>query len=120
MLRTLWPEDDDYDFSEEIVFVHERAGGGLGGFVSLSVRPWAEGCDAAPVPFVEAWWVDADLRGTGVGRALIDAAERWCRAHGHAELGSDVVVDNHASLRAHAAVGFEPTLRLQFFRKRLR
>jgi len=29
-------------------------------------------------------------------------------------------VGNEGSLRAHDALGFEPTLRLQFFRKRLR
>ena len=29
-------------------------------------------------------------------------------------------VDHAAGLRAHAALGFEPTLRLQFFRRRIR
>ena len=59
-----------------------------------------------------------DLRRTGVGRALVTAVEQWCLEHGYRELGSDVELHNEASLRAHAALGFEPTLRLQFFRKR--
>ena len=49
----------------------------------------------------------------------IEAIEQWCRENGYAELGSDVELDNAPSLAAHAALGFEPTLRLQFFRKRL-
>jgi GNAT superfamily N-acetyltransferase len=119
MMRRLWPEAGDYDFGDERVFVWEREGGALGGFVSFSLRPWAEGCDSTPVPYIEGWWVAPDLRGQGVGRKLIEAVEQWCRSHGHQELGSDVELDNDASQRAHAALGFSPTMRLQFFRKRL-
>ena len=119
MMRALWPDAGEYDFSDEMVLVWEREGGGLGGFVSYSLRPWAEGCDSTPVPYIEGWWVAPDLRRPGVGRALFAAVEDWCRAHGYTELGSDVEVENDVSQRAHAALGFEPTLRLQFFRKRL-
>ena len=35
------------------------------------------------------------------------------------ERSADVGLDNDVSLRAHAALGFEATLRVQFFRKRL-
>ena len=119
MMRTLWPDAGDYDFGDETVFVWQGPDGNLGGFASVSLRPWAEGCLATPVPYVEGWWVAPDLRGTGVGRALIAAIETWCRDQAYAELGSDAEVDNTASLDAHKALGFEPTLRLQFFRKRL-
>jgi aminoglycoside 6'-N-acetyltransferase I len=108
-----------YDFSGETVFVAERAEGSLAGFISLSLRPWAEGCESVPVPYIEGWWVEPDVRHRGVGRLLMRAAEEWCRANGFTELGSDVEVHNDASLRAHEALGFEPTLRLQFFRRRL-
>lgn len=120
MMRSLWQTATDYDFSDETVLVWDREGGGLGGFISFSLRPWAEGCDATPVPYIEGWWVAPDLRRSGVGRALVSAVEEWCREHGYDELGSDVEVENTTSLEAHATLGFEPTLRLQFFRKRLR
>ncbi|NOT06958.1 MAG: GNAT family N-acetyltransferase [Gemmatimonadales bacterium] len=119
MMRALWPDAGEYDFSGETVFVWERPAGGLGGFVSFSLRPWAEGCDSAPVPHIEGWWVAPDLRRAGVGRALFEAVEQWCREHGYRELGSDVELANTTSLAAHAALGFEPTAQLQFFRKRL-
>jgi GNAT superfamily N-acetyltransferase len=120
MMRALWPDAGDYTFDDETVFVWERADGGLGGFVSFSLRPWAEGCDSTPVPYIEGWWVAPDLRRAGVGRALFGAVERWCRQHGYQELGSDVELENATSLEAHRALGFEPTIRLQFFRKQLR
>lgn len=119
MMRALWPESGNYDFSDETVFVWQRAHGGLGGFASVSLRPWAEGCDSSPVPYVEGWYVAPGLRGQGIGAALFAAIEQWCRDHGHVELGSDAELDNVPSHRAHVALGFEPTLQLQFFRKRL-
>ena len=73
-----------------------------------------------PIPYIEGWWVAPDLRRSGVGRTLIEAIEGWCRDHGYTELGSDVEVDNGPSLAAHSALGFAPTVRLQFFRKRLK
>lgn len=120
MMRALWPGAGDYDFSEERVFVSRRPDGMLAGFASVSLRPWAEGCTSTPCPYIEGWWVSPDVRGRGIGRALFDAIENWCRAHGYTELASDVELENTGSLAAHAALGFKPTLRLQFFRKSLR
>lgn len=122
MMRALWPDASDADLDGVTVLVWEReehAARGLGGFVSFSLRDWAEGCESTPVPYVEGWWVAPELRGTGVGRALIAAVEAWCVANGYTELASDVEVENTGSLQAHAALGFEPTVRLQYFRKRL-
>jgi aminoglycoside 6'-N-acetyltransferase I len=119
MMRELWPAAGDYDFSDETVFVWERKEGGLGGFASVSLRPWAEGCDSSPVPYVEGWWVAVDLRGQGVGGRLMRSIEEWARGKGFSEVGSDVELGNAASLDAHVALGFEPTVRLQYFRKRL-
>ncbi|MGQ0713413.1 MAG: GNAT family N-acetyltransferase [Gemmatimonadaceae bacterium] len=119
MMQALWPDAGDYDFGDETVFVWDTGRGDLGGFISVSLRPWAEGCESTPVPYVEGWWVAADVRRAGVGRALMAAVEQWCQERGYTELGSDVDLGNATSLRAHAALGFEPTLRLQYFRKQL-
>ena len=110
---------EHYDFADEIVFVAEHPVGVPAGFISLSLRPWAEGCDATPVPYIEGWWVEPHARRLGLGRALMHTAMDWCRHHGHTELGSDVEVENRPSLDAHRQLGFEPTLALQFFRRRL-
>lgn len=100
------------------VFVCERAGGSLCGFLELSVRDYAEGCSGA-TPYVESWYVDSDRRGGGVGSALMAAAERWARQGGYAELASDAAVDNVASHHAHQALGFQEVERTVHFRKLL-
>lgn len=119
MMRVLWPNAGEYDFSDETVYVWQRPDRSLGGFASFSLRPWAEGCESAPVPYIEGWWVAPDLRQQGVGRELVATIELWCRERGYAELGSEAEIANDVSIQAHAALGFEPTVQLQFFRKRL-
>ncbi len=91
----------------------------FGGFIELSVRDRVDGAESERVGYVEGWYVAPELRGQGVGRRLIEAAERWTAAQGLTELGSDVEWDNEGSLRAHAALGFEETFRLVHFLKRV-
>ena len=100
------------------VFVVERSDGRLGGFLELSVRNYAEGC-TGDTPYVESWFVDEDLRGSGAGRSLITAAEIWAREHGYTELASDALLDNVNSHAAHRALGFEEVERAVHFRKAL-
>jgi len=93
--------------------------GALVGFVEVSERPWGEGCETAPVGWIESILVAADRRRSGAGRLLIDAAANWSRARGLKELGSDVETSNAASLASHLAWGFGETMRLAMFRIRL-
>jgi aminoglycoside 6'-N-acetyltransferase I len=129
MRVALWPESasdpPEYlrDYAEarndHAVLVAERAGGGLCGFVELSLHEYAGGCDTSPVGYLEGWWVDADVRRAGVGRALVAAAEEWARAHGCVEMASDTEVENVDSQRAHAALGYRETERLVMFARRI-
>jgi ribosomal protein S18 acetylase RimI-like enzyme len=57
------------------VFVSRRARDTLAGFVEASIREMAEGCTSHPVGYVEGWFVDPACRRTGIGRALLRAAE---------------------------------------------
>jgi aminoglycoside 6'-N-acetyltransferase I len=100
------------------VFVCERPDGRLAGFLELSVRNYAENC-AGATPYVESWYVDADVRKKGLGRALMQAAEDWARAAGYPEMASDAVLENELSHRAHKAVGFDEVQRVVVFRKPL-
>jgi aminoglycoside 6'-N-acetyltransferase I len=101
-----------------IVFVAE-ADSSLVGFLELSLRTYAEGCDSSPVPYVEGWYVGETLRGQGFGKALMDAAEAWSRSRGYTEMGSDALADNRLSRDAHAALGFKEVETLVVFRKPL-
>ena len=59
-------EMDEYlDQPAHRVFLAERPGGGLCGFLEASIHPWAVGCDRQPVGYIEGWYVDADVRRRG-------------------------------------------------------
>lgn len=88
--------------------------------IELSLRLYAEGCEVSPVPYVEAWFVVPDQRGRGIGGALMAAAEAWALAESHTELASDALIENTASHKAHAALGFTQVERSVHFRKELR
>jgi aminoglycoside 6'-N-acetyltransferase I len=128
MRIALWPDEDAVDLAQgtqqiladpdQVAFVAERpAGDGLCGMVEAGVRPFANGVDEQPCAFVEGWWVDADVRRGGVGRALIEAVEDWARERGFRELGSDALLDNVLSHTAHQRLGFEERERTVTFRK---
>lgn len=101
------------------VFVVERPAGGLAGFVEVGARPYADGCDTSPVGYIEAWYVDPDVRRRGYGRALLAAAEEWARARGYREMASDAQLDNTTSHAAHHRAGYEEVDRVVQFRKSL-
>jgi aminoglycoside 6'-N-acetyltransferase I len=101
------------------VFVVDRGDGRLAGFVEAGTRPYADGCETSPVGYVEAWFVDPDVRREGWGRALLGAAEDWARSRGYTEMASDALLDNVVSHRAHAAAGYAEMERIVVFRKPL-
>ena len=101
------------------VFVLERDGGGLAGYVEVGARSIVDGCLSSPVGYIEAWYVDADVRQSGHGRALLKAAEDWARSQGYTEMGSDALIWNEVSHAAHKASGYEEVDRVVNFRKSL-
>jgi aminoglycoside 6'-N-acetyltransferase I len=131
MRAALWPDEDAEELASElepfladptqVAFVAVRdddgSGGGLCGFAEASIRRYANSNDESPCAFLEGWWVDEDLRERGVGRALVAAVEDWARAQGFSELGSDALLDNTLSHKAHRALGFEERERVIYFRK---
>jgi aminoglycoside 6'-N-acetyltransferase I len=101
------------------VFIAARDDGSRCGFVEAGERAYAEGCATSPVAYVEAWYVEPDVRRKGVGRALLAAAESWARAEGYSEIGSDALLDNVVSHQAHVRSGYAEVERLVVFRKAL-
>lgn len=131
MRNLLWPdsvkehfEEIDRYYSKDSVgivevFVLDRESGELGGFIELNVRNYAEGSDSAKIPYVEGWYVDTDIRGSGYGKELIKRAESWVLDNGYNELASDADLENSGSIAAHKALGFKEAGRMVCFIKRL-
>ena len=134
MRARLWPDADRRELSREVqsflaggddkrmldaAFVAEDESGLIAGFLELSVRAFSDGCDSAPVPHVEGWFVHEARRGEGIGRSLVRAAEEWSRGRGFTELASDAELENVQSQKAHRQLGFEEVDRLVKYRKRL-
>jgi aminoglycoside 6'-N-acetyltransferase I len=132
MRAALWPEQVEGEHAVEIaryfageltmpleVLLAVDEGGGATGFAELSIRSYAEAWITDRVAYLEGWYVEPHARRRGVGRALVEAAERWGRAQGCAEFGSDAVIDNEVSAAAHRSLGFEETVQIRCFRKAL-
>lgn len=127
MRQTFWPDSPASEVEgvlartpeAGVTLVAEREGGGLGGFIEVEFRRFAEGCSGSPVPYVEGIWVDGDLRRVGLGARLVRAAEAWCMTRGFRELASDCELSNVPSIEFHRAVGFQEVQRSIAFHKRL-
>ena len=131
MRRALWPDCKGpraaLEMREQLsdpakfgVLVIDRGDGTLCGFIELAVRDGVDGAAREQTAYVEGWFVERDLRGTGWGRRLVTAAEGWGRERRMAELASDAELWNTNAIRAHRAVGFRETFRSVQFLKRVR
>ena len=133
MRYALWPaERGEYGHERDVdeffagrsqsldaVLVADASSLGAIGFLELRVRNYAEGSHGHAVPHVEGWYVEAEHRRRRIGARLLAAAERWARAAGYTELASDAAFDNHASIAAHEALGFEIKDRIVCLLKKL-
>jgi len=126
----LWDQAGENDHREEmvdiiedpdsqLVVVADRGDETLAAFLEASIRPMAEDCETDNVGYLEGWYVEEDVRRSGLGRALVSFAEEWARRHGCREMASDAEVGNDISLSAHQRLGYQETSRLVHLRKEL-
>ncbi len=91
------------------------------GLAEAAVRhDYVNGAQTSPVVFLEGIYVVPSARRQGIAAQLIAAVSAWAAAAGYRELASDAQLENIASHALHAALGFEATERVVFFRKALR
>lgn len=128
--EALWPDQSDEQNAQEMteirghidtmpVFVAERAAGGLCGLMEVTIHQEAPGCSTNQIGYLEAWYVDPDMRRQGVGRALVEAAEAWAIDQGCTEMASDTMQDYPISPAAHTQLGYQEVGRDIYFRKKL-
>jgi aminoglycoside 6'-N-acetyltransferase I len=129
MRCSLWPEEGEQELrrsAEDLlaglrvaVTVLARAPCGVAvGFAEATLRhDYVNGCATSPVGFLEGLYVRENWRKRGVARLLCEAIERWAIDLGCSELGSDTQLQNIASQRMHAALGFDEMERVVCYRK---
>ena len=132
----LWPQDSVAEHQSELQELSEIAplcdfiaydttsDGGYDtdtavAFAEASIRPYANGCLYRPVAFLEGIWCAYDYQNLGIGAALIAEVEKWGKAQGAKELGSDAYIENETAHSAHEKWGFEMTEKVVYFRKKL-
>ena len=129
--KLLWDANDDEEHRTEmldilahpesqLVLVADGGDAKLLGFLEVSIRPFAEDCETDHVGYIEGWFVESDYRRKGIGRELVNSAERWARQTGCTEMASDAEFGNDQCIAAHSRLGFKETSRLVHLRKELR
>lgn len=90
------------------------------GFAQCQLRhDYVEGTRTSPVGYLEGIFVAEKARRRGLAAQLLAACEAWAREQGCAEFASDCTLQNTASRRFHAALGFGEAARIVCFTKSL-
>jgi aminoglycoside 6'-N-acetyltransferase I len=108
------------DLEFNAVFVAVGPGRQLHGFVEVSMRLMAEGCNSSPIGYLEGWYVQPESRRKGIGRALVRKAEAWALASGCKEMASDAEFANKLGRTAHEGLGYAEVEVLAHYRKSLK
>lgn len=112
----LWPKqttqylrrtfDDIIKSDRETAFVAEESGQIIG-FATVSLRrDYVEGSHSSPVGYLEGIYVLLEYRKRGIAKDLVQQAEQWTKNQGCTEMGSDLYLDNAASLQFHLSLGY--------------
>lgn len=126
----LWPDDSAeemrvtltsiFQSPREERFLVKSDDGRAIGFMNLSLRyEYVPGATQSPVAYVEGIYVKDEYQKQGVGKYLIQYAERWALEHGCVELASDALLENTKSYEFHTKVGFQEVERVVTFIKQL-
>lgn len=86
------------------------------GFLHAFVRPALE---KPPEIVVQAMVVNDEVRGQGVGRALMDRAERWASDSGFETISLSSQIDRKGAHAFYARLGFETAATSNLLRKRI-
>jgi aminoglycoside 6'-N-acetyltransferase I len=127
--RQLWPALEERRHAAEVraMLADEarfaafgyHASGVLAGFVEASLRERPDVLPLGRMGYIEALFVAPEYRGKGVGRGLLQAAERWAEACGCEIMGSDAELGNRAGVEIHRRLGYREAARIVRFQKAL-
>lgn len=88
-------------------------------FIELTLRPYVNGCLYRPVAFIEGYYHTPSSDGQTCEQALHKLADEWAIEKGAQELATDAYLDNHKAQDDCKRLGFQPTEKIVYFRKKL-
>ncbi len=126
----LWPDESHEERQisltkilqspREAGFIVRTEDGQAIAFMNLSLRyDYVSGATQSPVAYVEGIYVKDEYRKQGVGKFLIQYAQKWGLENGCVELASDALLENTASYDFHTKVGFQEVERVVTFIKKI-
>lgn len=90
------------------------------GFAQCQLRvDYVEGTETSPVGYLEGVFVLEQYRKRGIARDLVQYCEQWATQKGCSEFASDCELENEASAKFHAAMGFIEANRIICFKKKI-
>lgn len=125
----LWPNHETQQLYDEMLaclnggesalFVAKENGHVIG-FAQSAIRiEYVEGASSSPVGYLEGIFVEENHRQRRVGKALVDACERFAKEKGCLEFASDCELQNVKSIAFHRGAGFNEANRIVCFVKKL-
>ncbi len=92
----------------------------LVGWIQVSLRTdYVAGTHSSPVGFIEGIVVTKTRRKEGIAKTLVEEAKKYALSKGCSEMGSDVEIDNEASIAFHKKIGFTEEERVVCFSKKI-
>ena len=88
------------------------------GFIHVTIRSdYVEGADFEKTAYIEGLYIRPIYRNAGVGRFLLQQAEKWAILNGIKQIASDTEIGNLNSQLFHKKAGFEEVNRIVCFLK---
>ena len=123
----LWPQDDVAahlaDITSSFSTTHcgfiAKDGAKAVGFLEISLRPYVNGCLYRPVAFIEGLYLLPSYDEDAARDLLIAASEAWAKEQKVKEIASDAYLENQKSQDELVRMGFIPTEKIVYFRKKL-
>ncbi len=126
----LWPDESREERQISLInilrspreagFIVRSEDGSAIAFMNLSLRfDYVPGATHTPVAYVEGIYVKDEYRKQGVGKFLIEYAQKWAIENGCVELASDALLENTASYEFHTKAGFQEVERVVTFIKKI-
>ncbi len=77
------------------------------GFIEVSIKEQVDFLPLSKIGYIEGWYVTEEYRRQGIGKRLVNKAQKWIKSQGSQWIASDTTEDYPISPKAHLSLGFQ-------------